>query len=99
MQFTLTGMTIAIARQGKQKSGLRELRKHAQRLAREIENKKREAEALIAQLRSAAGETPPQPSPLDEVQELLTATEDLRVATGNLSATAIAKAFGVSINE
>ena len=41
----------------------------------------------------------PTASPLDDVNELIEATEDLRVANGNLSATAVANAFGVSVNQ
>jgi len=39
------------------------------------------------------------PRALDEVKELLKATEDLRVANGNVSAAAVAAAFGVSMNQ
>jgi len=42
---------------------------------------------------------PPRLSPLDRVQRVLQATEDLRAAGGNLSAEAIAAAFGVSLNQ
>lgn len=66
---------------------------------REMDKKMREMETVIEQLKAAVGEAPPQPSPLDQVHELLEATEDLRVANGKLSATAIARAFGVSVNE
>jgi hypothetical protein len=41
----------------------------------------------------------PRPSPLDRVTELVKATEDLRVASGNLSAVLVAEAFGLSLNE
>ncbi len=41
----------------------------------------------------------PRPSPLDRVKEVLRATEDLRVSNGNLSAAAVATAFGVSVNQ
>jgi hypothetical protein len=41
----------------------------------------------------------PRPSSLDKNRELLTATEDLREENGKVSATAIAKAFGVSVNQ
>ncbi len=92
-------MTIAIGRPTRERSDLRELRKLAERQMREMEKKMREMHAVIEQLRAAVGEARPQPSPLDRVQELVEATEDLRVANGNLSATAIAKAFGVSANE
>ena len=44
-------------------------------------------------------QSPPRPSPLENVRELLGATQDLRGANGKLSATAIAKVFGISINE
>src|SRR5260221_11287329 len=92
-------MTTAIARQTKQKSDFRELRKLAERQVREREKKVREVDPFIERLKAAVGEAPPQPSPLDQVHELLKATEDLRVANGKLSATAIARAFGVPVNE
>src|SRR6266850_3014734 len=92
-------MTTAIASQTKQKSGFRELRKLAERQMREMAKKMREVDAFIERLKAAVGEAPPQPSPLDQIHELLKATEDLRVANGKLSATAIARAFGVSANE
>ena len=44
-------------------------------------------------------EIPPRPSPLDRVKAVVKATGDLRVANGNLSATAVASAFGVSLNQ
>jgi len=43
--------------------------------------------------------TPPRPGPLDRVREVVEATGDLRVANGNLSATAVAAAFGISLNQ
>src|SRR5260370_41622067 len=42
---------------------------------------------------------PPRPSPLDRVDKVVKATEDLRVKSGNLSAAAIAFNFGVSLNQ
>lgn len=92
-------MTTAIAKPIKKKPDLLALRKLAEQRVREAENKMREMEAVIERLNAALGETPPQPSPLDHVHELLKATEDLRVANGKLSAAAIAQAFGVSVNE
>jgi transcriptional regulator with XRE-family HTH domain len=92
-------MTTAIARQTKQKSDFRELRKLAEQQMREMEKKMREMDTFIARLKAAVGEGPPQPSPLDQVHELLKATEDLRVGNGKLSAAAVARAFGVSVNE
>lgn len=41
----------------------------------------------------------PRTSPLDHVSEVVKATEDLRLANGKLSATRVAEAFGISINE
>lgn len=41
----------------------------------------------------------PRPSPLDRVNAIVNATGDLRVATGNLSAGAVASAFGVSMSQ
>jgi hypothetical protein len=60
----------------------------------------REMEAFIEQLRAAtSGGAPPRPSPLDQIQEVAKATEDLRTAGGNLSAERIAKLYGVSVNQ
>jgi len=41
----------------------------------------------------------PRLSPLDQVKEVLAATQDLRATNGNLSAAAIASTFGVSLNQ
>src|SRR5947208_747066 len=92
-------MPTAIARQTKQKSHFRELRKLAEQQMREMEKKMREMDTVIERLKAAVGEPPPQPSALDQVHELLQATEDLRVGNGKLSAAAVAKAFGVSVNQ
>jgi len=92
-------MTTAIARHTKQKSDIRELRQLAERQMREMDKKMREMEVVIERLKAAAGEAAPRPSPLDQIRELLKVTEDLRAASGNLSATAVAKVFAVSVNE
>jgi hypothetical protein len=42
---------------------------------------------------------PPRSSPLDQVKEVVQATDDLRVANGNLSATAVAMVFGIPLNQ
>ena len=42
--------------------------------------------------------TAPRPSPLDQVNEIVNATADLRAASGNLSAEAVAPVFGVSVS-
>jgi len=44
-------------------------------------------------------ETAPRPSPLDQVNEIVNATGDLRAASGNLSAEAVAPVFGVSVSQ
>jgi hypothetical protein len=82
-----------------EKSELRKLRSMAEQQMREVTATITELEAVIERLNSALGETRPHPSPLDEMQELLKATEDLRSASGKLSATAVARAFGVSVSE
>jgi hypothetical protein len=43
--------------------------------------------------------TAPRPSPLDGVRDIINATADLRGAKGNLSAAAVASAFGVSVSQ
>jgi hypothetical protein len=92
-------MTTAIARQTKQKSGFRELRQLAERQMREMDKKMREMETVIEQLKAAEGGAAPQPSPLDRLQEVAKATEDLRTARGNLSAERVAALYGVSVNQ
>ena len=42
---------------------------------------------------------PPRPSPLGQVEGVMAATADLRVANGNLSADRVAKSFGVSLSQ
>ena len=42
---------------------------------------------------------PPRPSTLDQVKEVVKATEDLREANGNLSAASVASVFGISLNQ
>ena len=54
---------------------------------------------LIRQPDAPSPETTPRPSPLDQVKEIVNATGDLRVASGNLSADAVAEAFGVSLSQ
>lgn len=92
-------MTTTIASQTKRVSELRELRRRGEQQVREMYEKIREMEVFLQRLKSFVDETPPQPSPLDQVHELLAATQDLRVPNGNLSAAAIARAFGVSVNQ
>ena len=41
---------------------------------------------------------PPRPSPLDQIKSVVSASNDLRVEHGNLSAQAIARVFGLSLN-
>ncbi len=41
----------------------------------------------------------PRPSPIDRVQSVVKATEDLRMTNGRLSAERIAPAFGISLNQ
>jgi len=42
---------------------------------------------------------PARPSPLDQVKQVIETTQDLRVASGKLSAGRVAKLFGVSLNK
>ena len=92
-------MTTAIARQTKQNSELRELRKLAEQQMREMDKKMREMEAVIEQLKAATGEAPARPSPLDQLHEIIKATEDLRTNEGNISAERVATLYGVSVNQ
>jgi hypothetical protein len=54
---------------------------------------------LDLQVEIGAPSGKPRPSPLDRMNEIVKSTEDLRVANGNLSAEAVAKAFGVSLSQ
>src|SRR5437660_2327243 len=92
-------MTTAIAKPITRYSDFRTLRKQAEELMKQMERKKKEISALLERLEGASDEPSPRPSPLDKVQELLKVTEDLRAPNGNLSAMAVANAFGVSVNE
>jgi hypothetical protein len=80
-------------------SKIRDLRRRAEQMKRSIDGLLRDLDALREPQKKGEGRVSPQPSPLDEVHELLTATEDLRLANGRLSAILVAKAFGVSLNE
>lgn len=91
-------MTTTIAGPLKDKAELQALRDRAERQLREAAEQMRKMQALVDRLNAVVG-APPQPSPLDEVHELLKSTGDLRVESGNLSAAAVAKAFGVSLNQ
>ena len=59
----------------------------------------REMDTVIEQLKAAVCEAPPQPSPLDHLQEVVKATQDLRTAGGNISAERVARLYGVSLNQ
>jgi hypothetical protein len=63
------------------------------------EEQMRQMRFVLAQITAALGDVSPRPSALDEIKEIIDSTRDLRAASGNLSATAIASAFGVSINQ
>ncbi len=55
---------------------------------------------LAHETAGASARAIPRPSPLDVVEEVIEATEDLRTGDkGNLSADSVAKAFGVSMNQ
>jgi Protein of unknown function (DUF2384) len=83
----------------KEKAKIQDLRRRAGQMKQSIEAMERELDALLDPWKQAGGRVAPQPSPLDEVRELLKATEDLRLMNGKLSAMLVAKAFGVSLNE
>jgi uncharacterized protein (DUF2384 family) len=91
-------MTTRIAKPLKERSDLRTLRDHAERQMRDLAEKMKAMQALLERLNAAVG-APPQTTPLDEVHELVETTEDLRVRNGNLSAAAVTKAFGISMNQ
>ena len=75
------------------------LRRQAEQQVRETRIELMEMVATLERMKAALGETSPRPSPLDQVNELLHATADLRVESGNLSAAAVAKVFGISISQ
>jgi hypothetical protein len=64
-----------------------------------LEHVRAKRDLQVQQLDVHLPKAQPQSSRLDDVRELLKATENLRLANGKLSATAVAKAFGVSVNE
>lgn len=92
-------MTTTTVRLSKTKSELTELQARAEDTLRQVRANQKELESLIGLLRSAVGQKTPRPGPLDEVQQLVQATEDLRTSNGNLSAELIAKVYGVSLSE
>jgi hypothetical protein len=53
---------------------------------------------LVLKERKSGGKFPV-PSPLDRVKGIVSASSDLRVENGNLSAEAIAKLYGISLNQ
>ena len=59
----------------------------------------RQMQTVLDQIRTALGEVSPRPTPLDEIKEVIESSRDLRVANGNLSATAVASVFGLSLNK
>jgi hypothetical protein len=91
-------MATAVFKATKEKTDLHKLRILAEQKVREVTAKADELQMLIEQLNNALGKAP-RPSPLDQVRELVQATEDLRVANGNVSAKAIADTFGLSMNQ
>lgn len=70
------------------------------RLLQQVEEVLRKAAAPPkAALGGNRQSAPPRSSPLDQVKGVRTATADLRVANGNLSADRVAKLFGVSLSQ
>jgi hypothetical protein len=66
-------------------------------MSRLVENLAAKIEALDQ--REANGTSPaPRSSPLDKIKGVISASSDLRVENGNLSAAAIARVFGLSLN-
>ena len=70
-------------------------------LRKQVQDQMRQMEALIQQLNTALADSPrrPRSSPLDDIKEVMQATQDLRVGNGNISAERVAKLFGVSLSE
>jgi hypothetical protein len=70
-------------------------------LRKQAQDQMQRMEALMLQLNNVLGDAPPRPrpSPLDDLKEVIEATQDLRVGNGNLSAERVAKLFGVSLSE
>src|SRR5437016_4248801 len=85
-------MPATISRPATRKVDLRTLRRQA-------ENQMRQMQSVLDQIRTALGEVSPRPTPLDDIKEVIESSRDLRVANGNLSANAVASAFGVSLNQ
>jgi len=97
MANTMTKTTAGIADINALRNRILKERSRIDDLLREVE--KALGKGPTAKSAKPESAAPPVPSPLDEAHELVKATEDLRVANGNLSAQAIAGAFGVSMNQ
>ena len=72
------------------------------RLVREstrIERLLKEVERALSGKPAGKETAPPRPGPLDEINEVLAATADLRTQGGNLSAERVASLYGVSMNQ
>lgn len=91
-------MPATVLRTAKDRRQIENLRSRAEQQVRDVRAKAVELEALIDQMNNLLGQAPRR-SPLDEVRELVAATEDLREPQGNISAKAVAKVFGVSVNQ
>ena len=68
-------------------------------LAAQLAHIRAKLDLAFSKTRMCFHEAAPRPSPLDQVKEVVKATEDLRVANGNRSAALIASTFGVSLNQ
>jgi len=77
-----------------------EERQRVEQLLQQVQDVLRSASPPAKAVRATNGEiAPPRVSPLDQVKGVMTATADLRVAEGNLSAERVAKLFGVSLSQ
>ncbi|HEY0457291.1 MAG TPA: antitoxin Xre/MbcA/ParS toxin-binding domain-containing protein [Verrucomicrobiae bacterium] len=54
---------------------------------------------MLQELDLLLGEPSPRPTPLDSVKEIIESSRDLRSSRGNLSATAVAEVFGISLSQ
>src|ERR1700761_9385797 len=90
-------MTTAIAKRSaaSQQSEISALRRRFEQQIQELQAKMEKMEAQIGRLSSGFTQAP-RPGPLDEIKQVVDATNDLRLPNGNLSATAVATAFGIS---
>src|SRR5690242_2737961 len=95
-------MPNTISRAPRRKSDLAALRRQADAnmlRIKALEAHVRQLQALIERIDRPPGAPSPRPTPLDNMEEIVESSQDLRGPSGNLSAAGVASAFGVSLNQ